>query len=65
MGFTLLNEIVVFLDNKENFTNKQRKNIIKYYRKKLTEKKLERKKLENYAEKHRNKNILKELRNNF
>jgi len=39
MGFDLLMEILVFIDNKEKFTKQQNKSILKYYRKRLKDKK--------------------------
>ena len=35
MGFTLLMELLVFCENKEKFTKKQRISIINFYKKKL------------------------------
>ena len=39
MGFDLLMEILVFIDNKEKFTKQQNKSILKYYRKRLKDEK--------------------------
>ena len=36
-SFDLLKEIIVFSANKEKFTNRQNRKILKYYRKKLND----------------------------